>query len=313
MYAKNINESISPASVTKVMTALVLMDYYDFDDLITVSLPEEYVYTGKVAYLSNGMKITVEDLLELLLIYSANDAAYAAAMATTGDVGVFIETMNKKAKGIGMENTVFLNPDGLDQDGHKTTLGDLLLMSLEFIDNYKLISLTSKKSFSSDFSGTQKNYFSTNQLIDNGYIGIKTGWTSQAGLTFVGLNVENNRQILTIVNQSIVDDNKINHFNDTQILYNMSLTNFGYYENFSITQTIYTIKNHLQYDQYFSEEPWIDFLYLDEDISINFSGYSNNMLQFNSSISNREVKISKNTYEVIWKFNLLEIFSIFAN
>ena len=98
MYAKNINESISPASVTKVMTALVLVDYYDFDDLITVSLPDEYVYAGKVAYLSNGMILTVEDILELLLIYSANDAAYAAAMAVTGDINKFVEEMKKKPK-----------------------------------------------------------------------------------------------------------------------------------------------------------------------------------------------------------------------
>jgi len=313
MYAKNINESISPASVTKVMTALVLVDFYDFDDLITVSLPDEYVYAGKVAYLSNGMMLTVEDILELLLIYSANDAAYAAAMAVTGDINKFVEEMNNKAKDIGMNNTVFLNPDGLDQDGHKTTLGDLLLMSLEFIDNYKLIALTSKKSFTSDFTGTQKDYYSTNQLIDNGYIGIKTGWTSRAGLTFVGLNVDNDRQILTIVNKSIVDDNKINHFDDTQILYNMSLTNFGYYENFSNTQPIYSIKNHLESYLKFSEEPWIDFMYLDENIPINFYGYSNNMLKFKSLISDREVRVSKNTYEVIWKFKLLEIFSIFAN
>ena len=313
MYAKNIDEPIYPASVTKVMTALVLLDYYDFDDIITISLPDGYEYEGKVAYLTSGAQVTIEDILELLLIYSANDAAYAAAIAVSGDVDLFLDEMNNKAVAIGMTNTVFLNPDGLDQDGHKTTLRDLLLMSLEFVDNYKLISLTSKKSFSSDFTGNERDYYSTNQLIDNGYIGIKTGWTSKAGLTFIGLNLDNDRQILTIVNKSEVDDNKVSHFNDTEILYYMSLTNFGENENFSTNQPIYSIRNYEQNKLHFSDNPWIDFMYLDENLPINFLGYSNNALQFESSESDREVKLSENIYEVVWNFKLLEIFSIFAN
>tara|TARA_X000001036_G_scaffold362753_1_gene346407 strand:- start:39 stop:269 length:231 start_codon:yes stop_codon:yes gene_type:complete len=75
MFASNIDEQIAPASITKVLTALVVLDYYDITDLITISLPDNYQYIGKVAYLEEGKAITIEDLLEFLLIYSANDAA----------------------------------------------------------------------------------------------------------------------------------------------------------------------------------------------------------------------------------------------
>ena len=313
MYSKNIDEEIAPASITKIMTALVLLDYFDFDENITTSLPEDYVYDGKVAYIESGTIVTTEDLLELLLIYSANDAAYAAAMAVSGDIESFVEKMNIKATSFGMNDTYFLNPDGLDEYGHKTSLRDLLTLSLKFIENYKLVAITSKSSFSSNVSGIEKVYKSTNQIIDRGFIGIKTGWTSQAGLTFIGLKTEDSRQILTIVNKSIVNNDKTNHFIDTQILYEESFNNFGYFENISISQPLYNIRNSNNQITITSSDPWVDFLNKSNSFTIDLINYSNNRLSFSNTISDKEVRLNTSTYEVLWKFNLLEIFSFFAN
>ena len=313
MYSNNIEQAIAPASLTKVMTALVLLDYYQISDSITISLPENYVYSGKVAYLESGMTITIEDLLEFILIYSANDAAHVAAVASTGSVESFLAEMNNKAKSYGMKNTIFLNPDGLDEDGHITTVNDLLKMSLKFIENYRLLAITSKTSFSSDISGSDRIYYSTNQIIKNGYIGIKTGWTSEAGLTFIGLNLNSDRQILTIVNKSTVDAQKSTHFLDTQILYNSSFVDFGYYENYEKGDPIFKLINPVSTTVINSSDTWVDFTDLRNPVEVRFMDYTDGRLSFTNSNSERELKTSESNYKVLWGFKLLEIFSRFAN
>ena len=313
MFSNNLDEQIAPASITKIMTALVLLDYYEITDSITISLPDNYQYSGKVAYLKSGESITIENLLEFLLIYSANDAAHVVAIATTGSIDSFVIEMNNKAKLFGMNDTTFLNPDGLDEDGHMTTLRDLLTISLKFIENFRLIAITSKNSFSSDVSGKDRIYYSTNQIIDNGYVGIKTGWTSDAGLTFIGLNLNNDRQILTIVNKSIVDNSKLNHFKDTELLYANSFNSFGYYESFNIGTELYRIRNPLEASVTSSNESWVNFVDLRNQVKVSFLEYVERRLKFINNISDREVRVPNSNYEAIWKFKLLGIFSVFAN
>ena len=82
MYFRNINEIIAPASLTKLMTSLILIENYNLSDYIEISLPSDYIYEGKVAYLKPNQRMTVESLLEFILIYSANDACYAAVSYT---------------------------------------------------------------------------------------------------------------------------------------------------------------------------------------------------------------------------------------
>ena len=83
MFTNNADELISPASLTKLMTALLIVDSYNLGDFIEINFPEEYVYEGKVAYLESGQQMTVESLLEFILIYSANDACIAASVSYT--------------------------------------------------------------------------------------------------------------------------------------------------------------------------------------------------------------------------------------
>ena len=243
MYKKNINEPISPASITKLMTALILYEKNELNELVSIKYPDSYNFEGKVAYLTPGEKVSVEQLLEFLLVYSANDSAYATAMHISNSVEEFVKLMNTKAKKLNMINTNFQNPDGLDQENHYTTINDLLLLSEYILRNTKLIDITNKSKFYYDQNGEVKKYENTNLILKNGFQGLKTGWTSKAGLTFIGYNQENNRNIITIVNRSFVDDNKENHFEDTLFLYKESLANFQDYLLLSKSEYAYKIIN----------------------------------------------------------------------
>ena len=128
MYSNNIDMRISPASLTKLMTGLILYESYELFDELTVSLPSSYIYEGKVAYLKNGNTLSTEQLLEFLLVYSANDAAHIAALQVSDTVEDFVLLMNKRAKQLGMNNTNFSNPEGLDDNDHYSTLNDLLTL-----------------------------------------------------------------------------------------------------------------------------------------------------------------------------------------
>jgi len=242
MYAKNIDSSIAPASITKLMTALLLYENFSLNHEFITSYPANYVYTGKVAYIPEGISVTTEELLELLLVYSANDAAYIVANSVFSSYEEFIIEMNKKGKSLSMFSTNFVNPDGLDEENHFTTANDLLKLSIYILENTKLLDITSKQEIYFD-KLKKSDYKTTNLIIDSGFIGLKTGWTSNAGLTFVGYNQKNNRKIITIVNKSIVDEEKLNHFLDTKILYQLSKDNYGNLKILARDSQLYTIRN----------------------------------------------------------------------
>ena len=225
------------------MTALILYESNELNDLVTVTYPDSYNFEGKVAYLTEGIDVSVEQLLEFLLVYSANDSAYATAMHISNSVDEFVKLMNTRAKKLNMMNTNFQNPDGLDQENHYTTIYDLLLLSDYILRNTKLIDITNKSKFYYEQNGEMKKYENTNLILKNGFKGLKTGWTSKAGLTFIGYSQENSRNILTIVNKSFVDINKENHFEDTLFLYNETLTNFQDHLLLSKSENVFKIIN----------------------------------------------------------------------
>ena len=132
MYAKNIDTSIAPASITKLMTALLLYENFPLNHEFITSYPPNYTYSGKVAYIPEGITLTAEELLELLLVYSANDAAFIVANSVFSSYEQFIDEMNNKSKELSMNSTNFVNPDGLDEVNHVTTANDLLKLSIYF-------------------------------------------------------------------------------------------------------------------------------------------------------------------------------------
>ena len=313
MYFKNINATIAPASLTKLMTSLILIENYNLSDYIEISLPSDYIYEGKVAYLKSGQKMTIESLLEFILIYSANDACFAVAQLFNENTDDFLALMNKRAKQLGMNNTNFKNPDGLDQDGHYTTLSDLLILSKEVIDNYELLSIIMRKSFISNIEGEDKVYLNTNKLIERNFYGLKTGWTNEAGLTFIGLNQSNDRNILTIVNRSFVNEKKDNHFVDTQKLYSASIDTFINNVVIDNNVDIYKIRNNFETLTFKSTVSWFVFGNKLDISNITLNEFSETKFDYVVNDDLYNVRISDSVNSVKWDFNLSSFFSFFAN
>ncbi len=313
MYFKNINATIAPASLTKLMTSLILIENYNLSDYIEISLPSDYIYEGKVAYLKSGQKMTIESLLEFILIYSANDACFAVVQLFNENTDDFLALMNKRAKQLGMNNTNFKNPDGLDQDGHYTTLSDLLILSKEVINNYELLSIIMRKSFISNIEGEDKVYLNTNKLIERNFYGLKTGWTNEAGLTFIGLNQSNDRNILTIVNKSFVNEKKDNHFVDTQNLYSASIDTFINNVVIDNNVDIYKIRNNFETLTFKSTTPWSVFGNKQDISNIKLNEFSETKFDYVVNDDLYNVRISDSVNSVKWDFNLSNIFSLFAN
>ena len=313
MYFKNINATIAPASLTKLMTSLILIENYNLSDYIEISLPSDYIYEGKVAYLKSGQKMTIENLLEFILIYSANDACFAVVQLFNENTDDFLALMNKRAKQLGMNNTNFKNPDGLDQDGHYTTLSDLLILSKEVIDNYELLSIIMRKSFISNIEGEDKVYLNTNKLIERNFYGLKTGWTDEAGLTFIGLNQSNDRNILTIVNRSFVNEKKDNHFVDTQKLYSASIDTFINNVVIDNNVDIYKIRNNFETLTFKSTAPWFVFGNKLDISNITLNEFSETKFDYVVNDDLYNVRISDSVNSVKWDFNLSNFFSFFAN
>ena len=313
MYFKNINATIAPASLTKLMTSLILIENYNLSDYIEISLPSDYIYEGKVAYLKSGQKMTIESLLEFILIYSANDACFAVVQLFNENTDDFLALMNKRANQLGMNNTNFKNPDGLDQDGHYTTLSDLLILSKEVIDNYELLSIIMRKSFISNIEGEDKVYLNTNKLIERNFYGLKTGWTNEAGLTFIGLNQSNDRNILTIVNKSFVNEKKDNHFVDTQNLYSASIDTFINNVVIDNNVDIYKIRNNFETLTFKSTTPWFVFGNKLDISNITLNEFSETKFNYVVNEDLYNVRISDSVNSVKWDFNLSNFFSFFAN
>ena len=303
MYAKNIDKNIAPASLTKLMTALLLYENYPLNHEFITSYPSNYVFSGKVAYIPEGMSVTTEELLELLLVYSANDAAYIVANTVFSNYEDFILEMNDKSNELSMFSTNFVNPDGLDEKNHITTANDMLKLSIYILENTKLLDITSKKDILFD-KLDKKLFKNTNLIIESGFIGLKTGWTSAAGLTFIGYNQENNRKIITIVNKSDVDEDKLNHFVDTKILYQISKDNFAYLNILDRNSELFVIKNSTNVRLIKNNDDFYIFKKLEEEELSYLVSIKNNVFQiyYPEIDEDRKYKINS-TNKIEYKFH----------
>ena len=295
------------------MTALILLDNYQLSDYITTKYPDNYENKGKVAYIPENIMINIENLLELLLVYSANDAAYISALAVSDSVDDFLILMNDKAKKLNMDDTNYSNPDGIDNINHYSTLNDLLKLTIEFSENIELLSIVSKKKFVYEISGVEKTYKSTNLIISDGYIGIKTGWTDLAGLTFIGLNQSNNREIITIVNKSFVDTEKIFHFIDTKMLYEASIEAFKSLYIVNKNESFYTIRNGSNTIFKKTSKDWNVFTNIDKNNKLVFNKFDENKLYYSYEKYDNSFKTNISEYKIKWIFNPLKIFKINAS
>lgn len=225
LMSKNVDNRMSPASLSKLLTSLVAFKHYSlYQPLIVDTIIEQEDRMGLV----KGETISTLNLLYGTLIYSANDAAYTLAENFPGGVPAFVETMNKTAKDLHMQNSYFENPIGFDHPSQYTTAHDLALLAQEFIKQKTLLSITSTKSIT--VSDTQFQYFHTltniNELLGSFLHvgGLKTGTTDEAGQNLITYFIFNNKPILIIILKS--ED----RFADTRTILDVLQNNLTYFK-----------------------------------------------------------------------------------
>lgn len=201
--SKNENKLLFPASTTKVMTALVVLDKFDLDDVMTV---KTVITEGSKMNLVSGETLTVESLLYGALVHSANDAAFTLAENYPGGVDAFVVKMNEKADEIGLSDTHFTNPIGFDDPRHYTTSSDLTKLSVYALKNKIIDKISSTKSIT--VSDTTFTFFhkldNVNQLLGKvaGISGLKTGYTENAGEILISTVKKNGHTVLFAVMKS---------------------------------------------------------------------------------------------------------------
>lgn len=200
MWGKKENEKVPMASTTKIMTAIVVLENSNLKDEVTISKKAAGV-GGSRLKISSGDKITVKDLLYGLMLRSGNDAAVALAEYVGGSVEGFSVLMNNKAKELGLKNTNFVTPHGLDNENHYTTAYELAYLTDYALNNETFSKIVNTKSITISINGNPRNIYNTNELLGNlnGVNGVKTGFTNGAGRCLVTSCTRNNNQIITVV------------------------------------------------------------------------------------------------------------------
>lgn len=225
LYEKNPDERLFPASTTKIMTALVALDEYDLDEIVTVkSSPPE----GQKMNLFVGETISVENLLYGILVHSANDGALALADHDPGGVSGFVEKMNQKAVELGLTSTHFENPIGLDDLNQYTTVKELAKLSMVAIKNPLIVKIVSVPQIT--VSDSTYSYFhslkNVNELLGKvpGVSGFKTGQTELAGQALVTTVQRGEHKILIVILKSA------DRFGETEQVINWVFGNFVWKE-----------------------------------------------------------------------------------
>lgn len=183
------------ASTTKIMTAIVVLEHCDLDQIFTV--PAEAVgIEGSSIYLKEGERITIRSLLYGLMLCSGNDAAVALALACSDSVPEFVDLMNLKAAQLNLKDTHFENPNGLDSDQHYSTASDLGKLTAYCLQNPAFLEIVSTKSIVMDHRCLQNH----NKLLWSmeGCIGVKTGYTKAAGRILVSAAERKGRRLIIV-------------------------------------------------------------------------------------------------------------------
>ena len=203
LYESNPDERLPIASVTKVLTMLLIMEAVDsgkisLDDMVTVS-ENAMSYGGSTMFLETGEQLTVNDMLKGIAVASANDGCVAMAEHLAGSESAFVDMMNEKAKELGMENTHFMNTNGLDEDDHYSSARDVAIMSRELMKHETIFNYTSI--WMDTLRGGKFQLANTNKLIRfyDGANGLKTGSTSKALCCLSAAAKRNDMQLIAVV------------------------------------------------------------------------------------------------------------------
>lgn len=201
LYEKNADEPKPIASITKIMTAILAIEYGRLDDVVVVS-PKASGMEGSSIYLRPGERVTLETLLYGLMLRSGNDAAVAIAEHLAGSEENFVRLMNIKAWELGMKNTRFANSHGLDEEGHYSTARDMALLSAYALKNpiFQEIVNTRTKRVSWPGERWSRSWVNKNKMLQfyDGADGVKTGYTRKAGRTLVSSATRHGQQLVVV-------------------------------------------------------------------------------------------------------------------
>ncbi len=249
LYAKNEHQELYPASLTKIMTALLVLEAVDsgklsLDQTVTAT-SSALAWTaddGSSAGIKVGETLSVQDLLYCMLVVSANEACDILAETVAGSVESFVDAMNAKAKELGCENTHFANPSGLNDSEHYTSAWDLYLITKEALTHKEFMTICDTADVvipATNLSG-ERHLYTTNYLLSNwravGYRytnahGIKTGSTDEAGHCLVSSATQGSRTLISVVlgAQRIVTNGvaDVQSFSETKRLFEWGFDNFA--------------------------------------------------------------------------------------
>ena len=206
LYEKNSNQKVPMASTTKILTAIVLLESIEKNNSLTLESQVEVckqagAIGGSRLGLKKGDKVSVNDLLYGLLLCSGNDAAIQIAVSVGGSVEEFANLMNKKAEEMGLENSHFVTPHGLDMEEHYTTAYELAIITDYALNIEKFAEVVKTRTYAVCIDGNYKTITNTNELLGylNGVNGVKTGFTNGAGRCLVTSVNRNGFNIITVV------------------------------------------------------------------------------------------------------------------
>lgn len=228
LFSKNEHEQLGPASVTKVMTILLIMEAIDsgkisLDDMVGCSERARKM-GGSQIWLNETEKLSVNDMLKAICIVSANDCCVAMSEFLAGSEEGFVEMMNKRAKELGMNDTTFKNCHGLDEDGHVTSAHDIALMSRELLKHEKIFNYTTV--WMDTLRNGKSELVNTNKLIRSyeGANGLKTGSTSISKYSLSATAKRNDMQLIGVIMAAPTGNDR---FNDAKKLLDYGFANYA--------------------------------------------------------------------------------------
>ena len=229
LFAQNEHEKLEPASVTKIMTLLLVMEAIDrgelkYEDMVTVSANAASM-GGSQVYLSEGEQISVEELLKAVCVSSGNDAAVALAEQVAGVTELFVQQMNNRAMELGMGDSHFVNPTGLPAEGHVTSAWDIALMSRELVLHHPDIRRFTTI-WMDTIRGGEFGLSNTNKLIRfyDGATGLKTGSTDAAGYCISATAEREGMELIAVVLKSPTGQQR---FEDAKALLNYGFSTYA--------------------------------------------------------------------------------------
>lgn len=227
LYEKNSHQKRACASITKVMTLLLVMEALEANKIKLTDLLSASAHAasmgGSDIWLEEGEKMSVDDLIKATAVASANDAAVVLAEAISGSEEKFVDEMNKKAVKLGMNDTTFKNCNGLDEEGHLTSAYDVAVMSAQLIKYEKIFNYTSI--WLDDLRGGKTQIVNTNKLLKtyDGINGLKTGTTGDAGCC---MSATAERKGMTLVAVVLGCNNGTDRFSDAVKLLDYGFANY---------------------------------------------------------------------------------------